>query len=203
MREIDGDDTVAKIVPAGIQDDWADGDLAELVGRLAQDWAAGIDLRLILVGSGILMIAGDIALRRSRTEASPAPSTNEHHTLPLPDRPSLPCCPFANLSGDPEQEYFSDGVADDIITALSHDRALFVIARTSSFTYRGRSADIRKVAQEIGVRYILQGSVRRDRDRVRVTAQLIDAVRAITSGQTAMTAASRISSRCKMKSPPR
>ena len=84
--------------------------------------------------------------------------------------------PFANLSADPEQEYFSDGVADDIITELSRERSLFVIARNSSFTYRGRSIDIKQVGLELGVRYVVEGSVRRYAGRVRVTAQLIDAI---------------------------
>ncbi len=82
---------------------------------------------------------------------------------------------FANLSGDPEQEYFSDGVADDIITELSRDRGLFVIARNSSFIYRGHFINVKQIAQELGVRYVVDGSVRREPSRVRVTAQLIDA----------------------------
>jgi adenylate cyclase len=96
--------------------------------------------------------------------------------LPLPDRPSLAVLPFANLSADREQEYFSDGVADDIITELSRERTLFVIARNSSFTYRGRSIDVKQVGRELGVRYVVEGSVRRATSRVRVTAQLIDAM---------------------------
>ena len=95
--------------------------------------------------------------------------------LPLPDKPSIAVLPFANLSADPEQEYFSDGVADDIITELSRSRSLFVIARNSSFTYRGRAVDVRQVGRELGVRYVLEGSVRRSGSRVRVVAQLIEA----------------------------
>jgi adenylate cyclase len=95
--------------------------------------------------------------------------------LPLPDKPSIAVLPFANLSADPEQEYFSDGVADDIITELSRSHSLLVIARNSSFTYRGRSVDVKQVARELGVRYVLEGSVRRSGPRVRVVAQLIDA----------------------------
>jgi adenylate cyclase len=95
--------------------------------------------------------------------------------LPLPDKPSIAVLAFTNMSGDLEQEYFSDGIADDIITELSRSRSLFVIARNSSFTYRGRSVDVRQVARELGVRYVLEGSVRRSGDRVRVVAQLIDA----------------------------
>jgi adenylate cyclase len=95
--------------------------------------------------------------------------------LPLPDKPSIAVLPFSNLSADPEQEYFSDGVADEIITELARSRSLFVIARNSSFTYKGRSVDIKQVARELGVRYVLEGSVRRSGGRVRVIAQLIDA----------------------------
>lgn len=90
-------------------------------------------------------------------------------------KPSIAVLPFANRSGDIEQEYFADAVADDIITDLSRDRSLFVIARTSSFAYRAHAADVRQIARELGVRYILEGSVRRGVDRLRVTAQLIDA----------------------------
>ncbi len=100
---------------------------------------------------------------------------NVHEALPLPDRPSIAVLPFTNLSSDPEQEYFSDGIADDIITELSHDRAFFVIARNSSFTYRGRSIDVKQIGRELGVRYVVEGSVRREAKRVRVGAQLIDA----------------------------
>jgi TolB-like protein len=95
--------------------------------------------------------------------------------LPLPDRPSIAVLPFQNLSGDPEQEYFADGVVEDIIGALSHMRRLFVIARNSSFTYKGRSVDVKQVGRELGVRYVLEGSVRKAANRVRITGQLIDA----------------------------
>ena len=92
-----------------------------------------------------------------------------------PMRPSIAVLPFANMSGDPEQRYFSDGITEDIITELSRFRAWFVIARNSSFQYRDRSVDIRRVAQELGVQYVVEGSVRKMGDRVRITAQLIDA----------------------------
>ena len=81
--------------------------------------------------------------------------------LPLPDKPSIAVLAFTNMSGDPEQEYFSDGIAEDIITELSRSRSLFVIARNSSFTYKGRAVDVKQVARELGVRYVLEGSVRR------------------------------------------
>jgi adenylate cyclase len=96
--------------------------------------------------------------------------------LPLPDRPSIAVLAFANLSGDKEQEYLSDGISEDIITELSRFSELFVIARNSSFQYKGRAADVRQVGRELGVRYVLEGSVRRGGDRLRISAQLIDAV---------------------------
>ena len=95
--------------------------------------------------------------------------------LVLPDKPSIAVLPFDNLSGDPEQEYFADGIAEDLITALSRFRWLFVIARNSSFSYKGTSPDVRRVGTELGVRYVLEGSVRKGGERVRISAQLIDA----------------------------
>jgi TolB-like protein/tetratricopeptide (TPR) repeat protein len=95
--------------------------------------------------------------------------------LALPDRPSIAVLPFQNMSGDPEQEYFADGVVEDIITALSRIRWLFVIARNSSFTYKGRAVDVKQVGRELGVGYLLEGSVRKAANRVRITGQLIDA----------------------------
>lgn len=97
------------------------------------------------------------------------------HALALPDIPSIAALPFLNLSGDLEQEYFADGVVDDIISALSRIRWLFVIARNSSFTYKGRAVDVKQVGRELGVRYVLEGSVRKAANRVRITGQLIDA----------------------------
>ena len=93
----------------------------------------------------------------------------------LPDKPSIAVLPFENMSGDPEQEYFGDGIAEDIITALSKLRGFFVIARNSTFAYKGKAPDIRQVARELGVRYVLEGSVRKSGERLRVTGQLIDA----------------------------
>ena len=95
---------------------------------------------------------------------------------PLPDKPSIAVLPFQNMSGDPEQEYFADGMVEEIITALSRFKSLFVIARNSTFSYKGKSPDIRQVGRELGVRYVLEGSVRKASGRVRITGQLIDAV---------------------------
>ncbi len=108
-------------------------------------------------------------------EVVTAAATAEKAPLALPDKPSIAVLPFNNMSGDPEQEYFADGIAEDVITALSRFRSLFVIARNSSFSYRGTSPDIRVVAQELGVRYVVEGSVRKAGERVRITAQLIEA----------------------------
>jgi TolB-like protein len=94
--------------------------------------------------------------------------------LPLPDRPAIAVLPFVNMSGEPEQEYFSDGISEDIITALSKLRWFFVIARNSSFVYKGKAVHLKQVAEELGVRYVLEGSVRKGGDRVRITAQLND-----------------------------
>jgi adenylate cyclase len=95
--------------------------------------------------------------------------------LPLPDKPSLAVLPFQNMSGDPEQEYFADGMTEDVITALSKLRWFFVIARNSSFAYKGRALDVRQIARELGVRYVLEGSVRKAGNRLRITTQLVDA----------------------------
>jgi TolB-like protein len=96
-------------------------------------------------------------------------------TLALPDKPSIAVLPFQNVSGDPEQEYFTDGMVEEIVTALSRIRWLFVIARNSTFTYKGQSVDVKQVGRELGVRYALEGSVRKAGQRVRITGQLIDA----------------------------
>lgn len=105
----------------------------------------------------------------------PNPSAAPVQHLILPDKPSIAVLPFQNMSGDTEQEYFADGIVEDIITALSHFKSLFVIARNSSFTYKGKAVDIKQVGRELGVRYVLEGSVRKAAGKVRITGQLIDA----------------------------
>jgi adenylate cyclase len=112
---------------------------------------------------------------RSAAKAQPISHAAQALALPLPDKPSIAVLPFQNMSGDPEQEYFADGLVEDIITALSRYRSLFVIARNSSFTYKGRAVDIRQVGRELGVRYVLEGSVRKAASRLRITGQLIEA----------------------------
>jgi adenylate cyclase len=109
--------------------------------------------------------------------AEPAPNISTAETTPtlsLPDRPSIAVLPFQNMSGDPEQEYFADGMVEDITTALSRIRWFFVIARNSTFTYKGRSVDVKQVGRELGVRYVLEGSVRKAGNRIRITAQLVE-----------------------------
>ena len=114
-------------------------------------------------------------VRAYRVITSPRPATVQVGSdLPLPDKPSIAVLPFQNISGDPEQEYFADGVVEEIITALSRIRWLFVIARNSSFTYKGQTVDVKRVGHELGVRYVLEGSVRKGGGRVRITGQLID-----------------------------
>jgi adenylate cyclase len=108
--------------------------------------------------------------------AAPEPVISMAPALSLPDTPSIAVLPFSNISGDPEQEYFADGITEDIITELSRFHELFIIARNSSFTYKHKAIDVRAVARELGVRYVVEGSTRKVANRVRVTAQLIDAV---------------------------
>jgi TolB-like protein/Tfp pilus assembly protein PilF len=108
------------------------------------------------------------------TASQAVPKTRAGLALALPERPSIAVLPFQNMSGDPEQEYFADGITEDLITNLSHIRWFFVIARNSCFAYKGRSPDIRTVARELGVAYVLEGSVRKAGNRVRITAQLVD-----------------------------
>jgi adenylate cyclase len=115
-------------------------------------------------------------VRAFRIDPAAEPRADLDQILPLPDKPSIAVLAFENMSGDPEQEYFADGIAEDIITALSRFGWFFVIARNSSFSYKGSSPDIRQVARELGVQYVLEGSVRKAANRVRITAQLIDAL---------------------------
>jgi adenylate cyclase len=120
-------------------------------------------------------IARPVRVFRVR-DANDAAKSQSAPTLPLPDKPSIAVLPFANMSGDPEQEYFVDGMVEEITTALSRIRWLFVVARNSTFTYKGRPVAVKEVGRELGVRYVLEGSVRKAGQRVRITGQLIDAV---------------------------
>src|SRR5215475_449797 len=115
------------------------------------------------------------AYRVNLNEPFPDSPHIEKPTLSVPQKPSIAVLAFTNLSGDPEQEYFADGIVQDLITELSRISELFVIARNSSFQYKGKATDVRQIGRELGVRYVLEGSVRRGGDRIRISAQLVDA----------------------------
>jgi len=123
----------------------------------------------------LLLIVGGLLIWRTVFPPVQVASV-EKMAFPLPDKPSIAVLPFDNLSGDPEQEYFSDGITEEIISALSKNPKLFVIARNSTFTYKGKPVKVQQVSEELGVRYVLEGSVRKSGDEIRVTAQLIDAL---------------------------
>jgi adenylate cyclase len=129
-----------------------------------------IGLLILIVGIGVFAI-WNYYLRHPSVE----PASVEKMAFPLPDKPSIAVLPFANMSGDPEQEYFSDGITEEIITALAKTPKLFVIARNSTFTYKGKPVKVQQVRQELGVKYVLEGSVQKAEDKVRITAQLVDA----------------------------
>jgi len=129
--------------------------------------------------AGLALIAAVIVFVQHLSLRPPTPSASIPPTqtpaLPLPDKPSIAVLPFTNMSGDRDQEYFSDGITDDLTTALSRLPDLFVIARTSAFTYKGKAAKVQDIGRELGVAYVLEGSVRKAGDNVRITAQLVDA----------------------------
>jgi adenylate cyclase len=146
-----------------------------VAARVQEDAAGRLDLVFDDLGEQQLKnIARPVRAYRVASDLRPA-MPQASSGPPLPDKPSIAVLPFANLSGDPEQEYFADGMVEEIITALSRIRWLFVIARNSTFTYKGQAIDVKQVGRELGVRYVLEGSVRKAGQRVRITAQLIDA----------------------------
>jgi adenylate cyclase len=134
-------------------------------------WKAAVAVAvLVLVAGGIVW---NFYLRAQRIEAA----SIERMAFPLPDKPSIAVLPFVNMSDDPKQEFFRDGLTEDLITALSKNPRLFVIARNSTFAYKGKPVKVQKVAEDLGIRYVLEGSIQKAGDRVRITAQLIDAVK--------------------------
>ena len=140
----------------------------QVMGKLARDFEhAG--------SHAVKNVAEPVTAYRLTIENIGVAQASKQERLALPDKPSIAVLPFDNMSGNAEQEYFSDGISEDIITGLSQFRALFVIARNSTFVYKGSGVDVRQVAGELGVRYVLEGSVRKASNRVRITAQLIDA----------------------------
>lgn len=130
----------------------------------------------VVVAAAIMGVLVFLGWQKWQPSPEPDKATFEQITgIPLPDRPSIAVLPFDNMSGDPEQQYFSDGLTEDIITSLSYMRDLMVIARKSSSIYKGKSVDVRRIGRELGVRYVLEGSVRKAGGRMRITAQLVDA----------------------------
>jgi adenylate cyclase len=144
-------------------------------GRVQEDAAGRLDITFEDMGEQQLKnIARPVRVFRIAADA-PSPVTAAPMPLTLPDKPSVAVLPFTNMSADPDQEFFADGIAEDVITALSRYPSLFVIARNSSFTYKGRAVDVKQVGRELGVRYVLEGSLRKAGSRIRVTAQLVEA----------------------------
>jgi len=133
----------------------------------------------LCLGVVLILVAAAVAMWRLYFRPAPPPievASKEKMAYPLPDKPSIAVLPFVNMSGDPKDEYFSDGITEEIITALSKVPHLFVISRQSTFTYKGKPVKVKQVSEELGVRYVLEGSVRKAGDKVRVTGQLIDAL---------------------------
>jgi adenylate cyclase len=141
---------------------------------LQKHWRGGVfSLAGLALIAAVIVFVQHLSLRPPTTTASIPPA--QAPALALPDKPSIAVLPFTNMSGDRDQEYFSDGITDDLITALSRLQGLFVIARTSTFTYKGKAAKVQDISRELGVAYVLEGSVRKASDQVRITAQLVDA----------------------------
>jgi adenylate cyclase len=130
----------------------------------------------VAVVIALLVVAGGVAIWKSSQPPPMEVASVEKMAFPLPDKPSIAVLPFDNLSGDPKQEYLSDGISEEIISALSSVPKLFVIARNSTFTYKGKPVKVQQVAEELGVQYVLEGSVKKSGDKIRITAQLVDAL---------------------------
>ena len=148
--------------------------VGKVIGEQRAEPRRGLKISLVVV-SALLLIVGGLLIWRTAFPPVQVASL-EKMAFPLPDRPSIAVLPFDNLSKDPEQEYFSDGLTEEIISALSSVPKLFVIARNSTFTYKGKPVKVQQVAEELGVQYVLEGSVRKGGDKIRITAQLIDAI---------------------------
>src|SRR6516165_2618642 len=175
------DELLSQIWPGRIVEE---NRLQSEISGLRKALGAGRDLIQTVAGRGYqftaeIRVRSEVEPEKSATVTAaaepPRAAESDRASSPLPDKPSIAVLPFANMSGDPEREYFADGMVEEIITALSRIRWLFVTARNSSFAYKGQNVDVKRVGQELGVRYVLEGSVRRSRNRVRIAAQLIDA----------------------------
>ena len=171
----DGVNIAARIegiaAPGGIsisEDAWR-----QVQGKVAANFVDAGEQSLKNIARPVRVYRLDLASKVVSASEAPRP------TLALPEKPSIAVLPFQNMSGDAEQEYFADGVVEEITTALSRFRTIFVIARNSSFTYKNKAADVKQIGRELGVRYVLEGSVRKAADRVRITAQLIDAANGV------------------------
>jgi TolB-like protein len=179
-RLVSKDDLIASVWGGRIVSDSTLSSRINAARKAIQD--NGEDQKLIrTIARKGLRFVGTVQVRSDGTDPAhtSGPPPDEIHpqppaALPLPDRPAIAVLPFINMSGEPEQEYFSDGISEDIITALSKLRWFFVIARNSSFIYKGKAVHLKQVAEELGVRYVVEGSVRRGGDRVRITVQLND-----------------------------
>jgi len=179
-RVVSKDDLIASVWGGRIVSDSTLTSRINAARKAVGDSGEGQKLIRTIARKGVRFVG---AVRTRTNGAEPAhaidPGPGEFHersrpALPLPDRPAIAVLPFINMSGDPEQEYFSDGISEDIITALSKLRWFFVIARNSSFIYKGKAVHMKQVAEELGVGYVVEGSVRKGGDRVRITAQLND-----------------------------
>jgi adenylate cyclase len=162
--------------------------LADLFNRLAipdivwRGWVGGADIRVALVGFGVAIIAWDVVRRNHREKSAKSISDLEASEVPsdaATHKPSIAVLPFLNMSGDPEQEYFADGMVDEIITGLSRIKWFSVISRNSSFIYKNKPIATKDVSDQLGVRYVLEGGVRKSGDRLRITVQLIDATTSV------------------------
>jgi adenylate cyclase len=153
--------------------------VGKVIGERRVEPKRGLRIAIAAVIALLLVVGGAVLWKSYQTIVSPPVevASVEKMAFPLPEKPSLAVLPFDNLSGDASQDYFSDGITETIITALSNVSNLFVIARKSTFTYKGKQVKVQQVAEELGVRYVLEGSVQRSGDRVRITAQLIDALK--------------------------
>ena len=146
----------------------------EIARQRRRYWRGGLlSLTGVAIVVGIILVIQHVSFRPPRTHASIPPQTKP--ALPLPDIPSIAVLPFANLSGDPQQEYFSDGISAQLINELSRVPGLFVIARNSSFSYKGKAVKEQEVGRELGVKYLLEGSVQKSPGRIRISVELVDA----------------------------